>query len=86
MEAVCDLNSIWRPLPRTFGKRARPVTRDDLDTGMILQPTGQGRRTRIGKHLERSIGAKVNQDSFEVQALAIGPFVHAKDCGRCSFR
>ena len=60
MEAVGDLNSIGRTLPRTFGKRAGSVTRDHLYTGMILQPACQGRRTRIRKQLKWAIGAKVD--------------------------
>src|SRR6266545_7082382 len=59
VKANGNLDGIGRPLPRTFGKRASPVTRDDLHTGVILQPGRQGRGTGVGKQLKRSIGAKV---------------------------
>jgi hypothetical protein len=43
------------------------VTRDDLHTGMVLQPGSEGRSTRIGKQLKWTIGAEVDQDGFEIQ-------------------
>src|SRR5262245_51412632 len=83
MKAVSDLDSIGCPLPAAFSQCAGTVTRDNLDTGMDLQPGSEGLRTRIGKHLKWSIGAEVNQDGFEVQAFAIRPFVHTKKRGGC---
>jgi hypothetical protein len=66
VKAVGDLNRIWRSLPGTFSKRAGPITRDNLDAGMSLEPRSEGRRTRIRKHLKWAIGAEVDQDGFEI--------------------
>ena len=80
-----SLNGIGCALPGGFGKRAGTVTRDDLDTRILLQPGSDGRRTRIGKHCTWPIGAQVDQDGFEVPAFGIGPFVDTKKRGRCAF-
>src|SRR5689334_22222716 len=85
MKAVSDLNRIWRSLPRTFSKRAGTVARDDLHTRMRLKPGGEGGGTGIGKQLEWAIRAEIDQDRFEIQAFAVGPFVYAKKRGRCPF-
>ena len=86
MKAVGDLNRIRCALPGTFGKRASTVTRDDGDTRMGLQPGSEGRGTRIRKQLDWPMGTEVNQDGFEIQALAIGPLVHTEERGRRNFR
>lgn len=76
MEAVGNLNCIGRALPRAFGERAGTITRDHLNAGMI-----SATRKRGLSHWHRAvtpwaIGAEVDQDGFEIQAFAIGPFVH----------
>jgi hypothetical protein len=86
MEAVSDLNCIGCAVPGTFSERARTIACDDLHTRMGFEPASEGRGTRITKQLDWPSCAEINQDGFEIQPPAIGPFVHTEKLGRHSFR
>jgi hypothetical protein len=78
MEAVCHLHRLWSPACCSFGVGGTPVTRDDLDVGMGVQPLGQARRCPIREQFDRSTLLSIDQDRAVGMASPLAPVVDAQ--------
>jgi hypothetical protein len=66
MESIGYLNGVWCAESDSISDAEATVTRDDLGTGMLAQPTRQRRRFIVGQHVNGSVCRQVHQE----QAIA----------------
>src|ERR1700730_7272925 len=66
MKSVSNLTRVWCPQTHAISDAETTITRYDLRTGMLSQPTRQGRRFIVGQHVNRAAYCQVHQE----QAIA----------------
>jgi hypothetical protein len=87
VEPVGDLDCLRSPGPNAVGIGAGPVTGDDLDAGMRLQPGGDRLGLAIGQEVDGAIGAlQIHDQGAVALATAPGPVIDTDDARRrCRF-
>jgi len=65
-------------MARPLGKGARPVARDDVDAGVLAQPSGQRVCLAAGQQRHRAVPFEVHQHGAVGIALAQSPIVDAE--------
>ena len=54
MPAICDLDGVWRSAPGPIRIGSSPVANDDFDTGVLLEPGGEGVGVPLGQKVENA--------------------------------
>jgi hypothetical protein len=79
VKAIGDLNSLRCTCRRTTDVLRATVTRDNLDTGMLLEPGFKERRTALGQQVNGTPLLQVKQDSPIALAFTKGKIINAED-------
>lgn len=77
--AVDNLASLWSTLAGTPRILRRTVAHNNLNTGVVIQPGGEGVGSAIRQKVNRTTSGKINQNAAVDPALAEGKIVHAKN-------
>src|SRR5258708_9304540 len=67
MKSVSNLNRVWGAQSHAISDAETTITRYDLRTGMLSQPTRQGRRFIVGQHVDRAAYCQVHQEQSIAQ-------------------
>jgi len=67
MESIGNLNRVWGAQSHAISDAETTITRYDLRTGMLSQPTRQGRRFIVGQHVDRAAYCQVHQEQSIAQ-------------------
>jgi hypothetical protein len=62
VEAIGNLNCLWRSSRRPLGVGCAPVSCHDLNVGMCFKPTGEGGGRAILEQLDGSPTVGIHQD------------------------
>src|SRR5258707_15175018 len=73
MKSVSNLNRVWGAQSHAISDAETTITRYDLRTGMLSQPTRQGRRFIVGQHFDRAAYCQVHQEQSIVGAARSRP-------------
>lgn len=76
--AISNLDRLGCPAVGAVGVGAGAVAADDLHTGVLLEPGGQGVGGAVGQDVDRSSRADVDQDGAVDPALTQVEVVHAQ--------
>jgi len=79
VKPVGDLECLGCTLPRSFGIRLRPVSHDNLDTGMSAQPGGQRLGGPPREEIDRSMGLEINQERGVHLTATEGEIIDTED-------
>jgi len=79
VEAVGHLGGLGRALGGSFRIGAGPITGDDADAGMLLQPGRQALGIAVFEQGNRALPLKVGNDGAVALAFLPGPVVDADD-------
>lgn len=83
--AVGDLNSLWRTLAHSIRVGAGAVTCDDLDTGVLAEPTCQRFGLSVRQKVNDLVALQVDQNGAVAMAAPPGPVIDSKHA-RCRRR
>ena len=81
VKAVGHLDRVWGTLPGPVRIGSGPIAGDHADTGMGLEPEGEGLGLPIRQEGQRSPPFKVDQHGSIALAFLVGPVVDAEDLG-----
>jgi hypothetical protein len=83
VEPVGNLGRLWSAGPDTVSIGAGPVAGDDLDTGMRLQPGGDGLGLPVGQQIDRAVATlQIHDQGAVALAAAPSPVIDADDARR----
>src|SRR5262249_46163283 len=82
MEAVGDLDGLWRAFGCAFGIRASAITRNDADGGVLLEPGRECLRITVFEQRDRAVLFKVDNDGAVALAFFPGPVVNSNNFRR----
>ncbi len=81
MPAIGDLDSGGCPVPSSFRIGSGPVTNDDLDPGMLLEPLGYRSGRSIRQEIDDVPAFEIADDGAVALTAAKRPVVDADDAG-----
>ena len=82
VEAIGDLDGIGGALASAFRIRLGAIAHDDLDTGMLLQPSGERLCLPSFEEIDGPMTFQVHQDGAVPVAATQRKVVDAQDAGR----
>lgn len=82
MPQICDLHGVGRSGAGAVGEGAAPVATDDLHSGVLGEPGGEGCRLPVREKVDRGVCLAIDQHSPVVVSLAGGELVDPEYPGR----
>jgi len=80
--AICNLNGLGRAAANAVGVSTGAVTRDDLDAGMVVQPSPNRLRLTVGQNIDRTVALQIDDERAVMLAPAPSPVIDADDARR----
>jgi hypothetical protein len=77
--AVRDLDGLGRAAANAVGVSTGAVTRDDVDAGMVAQPSPNRLRLAVGQNIDGTVALQIDDDRAVALSLAPSPVVDADD-------
>jgi hypothetical protein len=82
MPAIRHLLCARRSLPSSVGVSSAPITAQDLDARMLLEPGGQCLASSIGEEIHPAAALQINQDRAIGTTTAKGEVIDTEHTGR----
>ena len=76
---ICNLDRIRRTLPHAVCICASPVSRDNFDAWMLVQPPCQSVGLAVGQEVNHRVALQINEDRAVAMTAAPCPIVNGKD-------